>query len=172
MLSHTESQSHTVTQPSPRGTHSDTHSRGCLTSLAHTTRHARNPPGSGTGAHDPTAGPRAHPETASQGCAQAHASATVASAQRRTWVAQSHTQPRRRPRAHTQHPATPTTRLREPHGTSHSQRPFLCPQSYTRTATPTVTRSPRPHGSHTRHAQESQAHDLSYALVTRSQPRR
>lgn len=61
MLSHTESQSHTVTQPSPRGTHSDTHSRGRLTSLAHTTRHARNPPGSGTGAHDPTAGPAGAP---------------------------------------------------------------------------------------------------------------
>ena len=61
MLSHTESQSHTVTQPSPRGTHRDTHSRGRLTSLAHTTRHARNPPGSGTGAHDPTAGPAGAP---------------------------------------------------------------------------------------------------------------
>lgn len=144
MLSHTQSQSHTVTQLSPRGTHSDTQLKAC------------NPPG--IDVHHHRARLEGTLETTSQSPKSSHTPTTAVSSQRRT-----HPTPRALELAserHAPHSAGNVHFYTESHTNTqphygHLQR--------------TATQPPRKAQSHTQ-ATKSHTCSLSYMLVTCSHP--
>lgn len=162
-MSHTVTVTHGDTAESLRDTQRHTPLRAPLLAAHPNTS---RPAGSGPRVHNHTARDTGTPGPPPRSPTQARTSTTAVSTQSGTQVTPSNPQPRRQPQAHTPQPAALRTSLPGPHRASHSQHPVLCTQPHEHAAPHRTapTRGPGPHPSHT---QESQAHNLSYPLVTR-----